>query len=546
MLSTIGERGITRATAQTMGVTELANPFVSLNPDGRMQIYVHLSSFGETQLNALRSLDVEIEIANEDLAIIQGWAPFDQIENIAALSFVTRVTPPSYGRLEVGSKTTQGDAILKADQLRALGVDGTGVKVGIISDGANNWPEARASGDLPASGITLFGSCTPRSRDISICRRRRTCNEGTAMAEIIHDLAPGAQIAVGAASTSLAFIARVNELVNTFGADIIVDDLTFFFEPYFEDGAIAQAVAAVRNRVVFVSNAGNAARSHYEANYFDSLGFFNEHDFGRAVGGFSDTTMDVRVGAGEFLFTVLQWKDRFGLSANDYDLFILNEAETIVIASSESFQTGTQDPLEAVCVFNPTGATERAKVNVDRFSGASRRLEMFLLGNPFIEEYGVRSGSIIGHAAVRGVVATGAIDASDPGNDTIEPFSSRGPSRIDFPSFDLRPKPDVTGIDGVSVTGVGGFPSIFFGTSASAPHVAAIAALLMDSAPNATPAQIRQALTRGAIDLGPAGRDNIFGWGRVDALSANGMLDSGGADPAQQSTAMPWLLLLLD
>ncbi len=267
VLSRINTRGITRANARTMDVAAFSNPLVRLKPDGRVQVYVHLTSFGEAQLNALRSLELEIEIANEDLAIVQGWAPFDRIEGIAEPPFVTRVTPPSYGRPHAGSKTTEGDVIVKADQLRALGVDGTGVKVGIISDGANNWTQSQATGDLPASGITLFGSCTPRARNISICDSGRTCNEGTAMAEIVHDIAPGAQIAVAGPGTSLEFIARVNDLVNTFGASIIVDDLGFFFEPYFEDGPIAQAVAAVKDQVVFVSSAGNAAQRHYEADY---------------------------------------------------------------------------------------------------------------------------------------------------------------------------------------------------------------------------------------------------------------------------------------
>ena len=535
VLSKINTRGITRANAHAMDVVAFSNPLVRLKMDGRIQVYVHLASLGEAQLNTLRSLEIEIEIANEDLAIIQGWAPFDRIEEIAALSFVQRVTPPSYGRPQAGSKTTEGDSILKADQLRALGFDGTGVKVGIISDGANNWTQSQITDDLPASGITLFGSCTPSDRNLSICSPGRTCNEGTAMAEIVHDIAPGAEIAVGAGiSTSLAFIARVNDLANTFGADIIVDDLGFSFEPYFEDGSIAQAVAGVKDQVVFVSSAGNAAQKHYEADYRDNM---NLHDFGLRAGGFSDLTMNVLVGADGFFFTVLQWNDRFGLSANDYDLFVLDETETSVIAGSIDPQDGTQDPIEATCVFNPTAFTVRVKVVVLRFSGASRRLEMFLLGNTLNEEYRVPGDSIFGHPAVPGVLATGAIDAADPGHDDIEPFSSRGPSTIFFPSLEIRQKPDLAGIDGVSVTGTGGFPGTFFGTSAAAPHVAGIAALLVESAPTATPARIRNALTRGAVDLGVSGRDNTFGWGRVDALMANNHL---------KPKAMPWLMLLLD
>ena len=535
VLDRIEARGITRANARAMNAQALSNPLVRLDTDANIQVYIHLTDLASPALAQLRSREAVIQIANEQLGIVQAWVPFDRIEEIAALPFVTRVTPPSYGRARAGSKTTEGDSILKADQLRALGVDGSGVKVGIISDGANNWAQSQASGDLPASGITLFGSCTPSPRDITICSPRLTCNEGTAMAEIVHDIAPGAEIAVGSGiSTSLAFIARVNDLANTFGADIIVDDLGFFGDPYFEDGPVAQAVAAVKDQVVFVSSAGNAAQRHYEADYRDST---NLHDFGLRAGGSSDLTMNVLIGAGEFLVTVLQWNDRFDLSANDYDLFVLNEAETIVIASSQGFQTGTQDPIEATCVFNPTALTARAKVVVLRFSGAIRRLEMFPLGSIFIEEYGVPGDSIFGHPAVTGVLATAAIDASDPGNDTIEPFSSRGPSTIFFPSFESRPKPDLAGIDGVSVTGTGGFPGTFFGTSAAAPHVAGIAALLKQTRPSASPAKLRQVLKDGAVDLGAAGPDSIFGWGRVDAIAAHDLL---------RPKALPWLQLLLE
>ena len=113
---------------------------------------------------------------------------------------------------------------------------------------------------------------------------------------------------------------------------------------------------------------------------------------------------------------------------------------------------------------------------------------------------------------------------------------SRGPSRIDFPSLQIRQKPDLAGIDGVSVTGTGGFPGTFFGTSAAAPHVAGIAALLKQTRPSASPAKLRQALENGAVDLGAAGPDNVFGRGRVDAIAAHDLL---------KPKVMPWLKLLL-
>jgi hypothetical protein len=124
----------------------------------------------------------------------------------------------------------------------------------------------------------------------------------------------------------------------------------------------------------------------------------------------------------------------------------------------------------------------------------------------------------------------GAIWRGDAGIDDIEPFSSHGPAN------NGAIKPDVTAIDGVSVTGFGDFPSIFFGTSAAAPHVAGLAALLLELRPDlrsgepgdepaADRVTLRAAILGTAVDLGVAGMDNTFGAGRVDGLAAgNGLL----------------------
>jgi subtilisin family serine protease len=343
------------------------------------------------------------------------------------------------------------------------------------------------------------------------------------MLEIIHDIAPGAQLAVASANTSLEFAQRVNELVNNFGADVVVDDLGFFFEPYFSDGIVAQAVAAVTSQTIYISAAGNYALGHYEVNYLSDYSEGADfHNFGQAAGVPTDISMNVLIYPGQFVVPILQWNDQFGLSANDYDLLLVNEAETDFLCPtcmSAEKQSGIQDPIEGICYFNNTNYPVRGKIVIHRFSGVSKRLEMFVLGGQ-VEEYNTPDGSVFGHSGVPGALAIGAINASDPGNDNIEPFSSRGPSRIDFPSVQNRPKPDLIAIDGVSVTGTGGFPSVFFGTSAAAPHAAGVAALLKQGAPAATPAMIRTALKSSAVDLGISGQDNIFGSGRINALAA--------------------------
>ncbi len=270
-------------------------------------------------------MGITVELANPKINMIQAWVEPNDLDNLAALDFVNKVSPPSYSQPRIGSKTTEGDSILRSNLLRNLNLSGENVKVGIISDGANDWPGAQSTGELPVSGITTFGSCTIREAELANCIPASDCNEGTAIAEIIYDIAPGASIAVGAANTSLEFIARVSDLVNNFGADIIVDDLGFLDEPYFEDGPVAAEVTAIAGNVIFVSAAGNSADNHYEAGFSDSSianTTVNLHDFGEIAGGDSDTGFPIFAQQFGLAVAFLQWNDQFGQSDNDYDLFV--------------------------------------------------------------------------------------------------------------------------------------------------------------------------------------------------------------------------------
>ena len=117
----------------------------------------------------------------------------------------------------------------------------SGVKVGVISDGVDARQTAIDSDDLPDTleiGTVGFG------------------NEGVAMLEVIHDLAPGAALAFSAGNTSLEFIASILQLRN-FNCNVIVDDLGFPKEPFFEDGPVARAAQdAVDAGVFFCSSGG--------------------------------------------------------------------------------------------------------------------------------------------------------------------------------------------------------------------------------------------------------------------------------------------------
>jgi hypothetical protein len=534
---------VARNAVGKFDATTLSNPLVKVTDEGSIQTYIHVDTYGYDEQDLLEKHEVLIEITNEKLGIIQAWIPSDRIYEVAQLSFVSQITPPSYGTLRAGSVTTEGDVILRADELRDQGFDGSGVEVGVISDGVDSRASAQATGDLPAN--------------VDIVTNAGSGDEGTAMLEIIHDLAPGAGLSFcGGLTSTLAFIDCVDDL-DAAGMDVIVDDIGFFGEPYFEDGPVAKAVKGLPASVVYVSSAGNSAQNHYQDDFIgtNEFGFQDpgppvrqlpEHNFGNAAGGSSDPTMDVLVGAGATIVVVLQWNDPFGGSANDYDLWLIDETETGFWARSINTQDGNDDPIEALAFTNPFAGTIRVKIVVVKWAGQDKLLEFFILpGNIFVEEFNVPRGSIFGHPAVDGVLATGAIDASDPGNDDIEPFSSLGPSEIFFPTQKTRPKPDVTAIDGVSVTGAGGFPSPFFGTSAAAPHVAGVAALLKGGLTTAS--EIVNALKNSAVDLGAAGPDNTFGAGRIDAFAAAQQLNQPPiADAGPNQTVTENSLVTLD
>ena len=514
------QRDVGQVAAHNFGrapsYASFSNSLVRMKDDGRVQVYLKLSKAEPAEVAALEAAGAAIEIVNKDLSVVQAWVPVNQLSYLEQLSLVQFVKAPDYAITRIGSKTTQGDAILKANLLRAQGVTGIGIKVGVISDGLGGLGTAQGSGDLPAnvSIVTFAGSGA----------------EGTAMLEIVHDLAPDAQLGFCGPLTSLEMIRCVNDLANVFKAHIIVDDLGFFGEPYFADGPVANAVAAVVAQGVFyTSSAGNQAQEHYEADYLlvnAGTGVFSTaHNFGARAGGPNDAAMNFTLLAGGSVTIILQWNDPFGASTNDYDLYVLNQSG-IIIKASQVIQNGIQDPIEAVQITNPGTTPATFQIVISKFSGAAKRLEMFTLfrGSGQIQEYGIAADSIFGHPAVPGVFAAAAIDAADPGNDTAETFSSRGPSTLHFPTFTVRQTPTIAAIDGVMVTGAGGFPSVFFGTSAASPHVAGVAALLKSKSPGISATDLGNALKDTAIDLGTPGQDTTYGSGRIDTVAAAAVL----------------------
>jgi Subtilase family/FG-GAP-like repeat len=442
---------------------------------------------------------------------------------------------------DVGSKNSEGDVTHKANVARAtFHVDGTGVKVGVLSDGVTNLAGSQALGDL--GPVTVLPGQTGSG------------DEGTAMLEIIHDLAPGAQLYFATAFTSITSFAQNIRDLRAAGCDIIVDDVSYFVETPFQDGqtlasptnggVVIQAVKDVTAAgALYFSSAGNAGNVNdgtagvWEGDFVDGgaagppISGIEAGQLHRFPGGLNfDTLNNNNTSRPITLF----WSDPLGASGNDYDLFRLDSTGATVLAASTDLQTGTQDPFEAV-----TGGSTGQRVVVVKFAGVARFLHL----NTNRGRLSVATvGQTHGHSTVTAPFSFGvaATPASGPfpnpfnSSNSIETFSSDGPRRIFYGSSGtpitpgnvsstggaLLSKPDLTAADGVSVTGVGGFPSPFFGTSAAAPHAAAIAALVKSVRPGLTQAQIKSALLGSAIDIEAVGGDRDSGVGIIMADTA--------------------------
>jgi subtilase family protein/ASPM-SPD-2-Hydin domain-containing protein len=587
--------------------------WLRINANNEVQVYILVSAVSDEVVSALTAGGAVVELQDRARRRVQARVPVSRLRAIAQLPFVTAIRLPTYGRRHTGATATEGDAILHADAVRAqLAIDGTGVRVGVISDGikgvfASGCVASCAgvdggpisSGDLPtavgartASGVLMSstGGIVGRSfranNDLeglpaASCTVPGIGAEGTALLEIVHDLAPGAKLSFANFDTDLEFIQAVNFLAES--NDVVLDDISFFGEPYDGTSAVSTNTAAALNNPSFpirayFTSAGNAADEHYLAPYTDSRidgttvsGITNTghlHLFQRTA----DTTDTLGLGSQTFnvvslpqngeVAIFLNWDDPFGASSNNYDLYLVQQSTGGVVASSTDTQSGGQDPVEFIDFVN-RGSPDTFRIVVQNVRDAAqpRTLNLFtfqpecatagpLLLSPGRHErlnYNTPSRSLAAQSDAGGspvsVVSVGAIcsasaaaaaqfsggsneSCNDTSNSTIEFFSSRGPT------VDGRVKPDVSAIDGVSVSGAGGFGKVFFGTSAAVAHLGGVAALALQSAPcllsrtaattsaDVARSQLRSMILNSAVALSPTPPDTIFGSGRVDALAA--------------------------
>lgn len=485
---------------------------------------------------------------------------------------------------DVGAVTSQGDAAHRADAARdGFGVNGAGIRIGVISDSfaaASSPASEIAAGDLPGPG-NPNGFTTPVQL-VGSGDAFGGSDEGRAMLQIVHDLAPGAQLYSATGFNSITDFANNIRALRGIamsappngnllpGCDIIIDDLFYFIETGLHDGQPAPSdsnMAVVTQAVNDVTADG--------ALYFSSAGNsggLTQGTSGAWEGDFVSGALPVVIpGSGDALawngsdigntitvagsVVTLQWSDPLNGSANDYDLFVLDSTLSSVVASSTNVQDGSQDPLELI------GSGPGNRIVIVRRDGAAPRFLSLSTNRGRLQH--ATSGQTRGHSAAATGFSVAATPAevsfgapTPPGpfpgpfvaGNQVEPFSSDGLRRSFFDASgnaitpgnflaagnggSVGQKPDITAADGTS-TSVPGFAR-FFGTSAAAPHAGAIAALVKQAAPTATPQQVRDILESTALDIMAPGADRDAGIGILQAFEA---VQSTGVAP-QASLAL--------
>jgi subtilisin family serine protease len=534
------------------------NKYMQVKGD-RVVVDITVKQDMATAKTALQKMGVQITAVFGRL--ISGTIPIaslPQLESSTSVQFAKPAYKPMHKSKPVsyfvpwninGNKITpvisQGDTAQRSYIARKkYNVSGNGVKIGIISDSYNNLGTADigvAHGELPGPR-NPFNYKKP-VQVLSDLDSGGT-DEGRAMMEIVHDVAPASQLAFHTADNGEADFAQgIQDLANV-GCQVIGDDVAYFDEPFFQDGIVAQSVDMAKKRgVTYFSAAGNEYINSYESDYRPS----QYEPFGTGSGtaqNFSAPTdapvyfQPVYIPSGGTLVSSFQW-DQSSFTASgvgcqsDFDIYLTDIYGNIVAAgASDNILSG--DPIEVFGYFNNT-ANYTFFITIVKYAGPDvSRLKyilyddaQFYATNPAIP--GVLAPTIVGHAKADGAIATGAafyLNTPAYGVDTpvVEYFSSVGgvANYYDIEGNRIAPlirnKPEIVAPDGVNTSffdpfGNGDIPEDsdtfpnFFGTSAATPHAAGVAALMIEAQRlnTITPDQIKGILESTAIDM-----DNIY------------------------------------
>lgn len=490
-------------------------------------------------LGEIARLGGKVKSQHAEFDAVRASMPLESIEQLAAREDVRQILPAVRARKNaiaaVEGRIAHGVEGFQKD----IAAFGEGIRVGVLSDSIDDgYGALRNAIDRGTIDAALLSTLPEQEGEGE--------GEGLAMAEIVHALAPKAQIVFATGYGGPAQMAANILALADQGCQVIVDDLTYYNESPFQDGPISIAVRRVTARgVLYFSSARNSGNKPlgtsgtWEGDFSDG---------GPALGGLQGPGAPGRLHVFDqakraTLNTVdkatqadrvdLFWSDPLGASRSQYNLFVVNNKGQVV-RSSTTTQSGTQDPYQSVEGIRPGESIVIVK------AGDAQARFLHLDTGRAVLRFGT-GGNVRGHnasvadlafsvAAIR--VPSPLASFSGQGKYVVEQFSSDGPRRMFYESdgTPITPgnlsasggrvyqKPDIAAANGVTTSlPAGGGLNPFFGTSAAAPHAAGIAAVLLSCSTRPSPQQVKAALLRSTIPIGAPQPSDVSGYGIVMA-----------------------------
>jgi len=530
---------------------------------------------------SVRNLGMQVVAASAKYALIDGYLPITKLATAALLPGTVAISPMFKPYTDfVGAANNEAERSVRADVARqTTGLDGTGVTVGVLSDSvsvfAGGLADSIKTGDLAAGSVNIIAEGPKTGED-----------EGRAMMENIHDIAPGANFAFATAFTAsnLAFGDNIRALGKA-GAKVIVDDVRVADDAYFQDGLIQQGINDVvaQNNVTYFSSAGNQSVGNgYLSTFRPTDATVTGVGTGRfmnfAPSGAANALLPITTNGQvqiSFQFDQPFFTQEPNGSRNDVtsqvNIYALDAAGKIV-ASGTNNNVATHEPFQSLLI--PASGSYNIAIQV--VSGPDPgHVEFVRVSNgpdnalQVSQQYGAAGGTFYptsaGHKVGQNTIGVGAVPwwATPPylGQNPLksEPFSSSGPGlsvrnpdgSLKGGSGTLMLAPSITAADGGNTSFFGevidtskppfpGQPATptnlsqnlpsFFGTSSSSPNAAAVGALLKQRNPTITNEQVRAALIASAASrplngAQPGTYDLQGGFGLIDANAALASID---------------------
>ncbi len=480
--------------------------------EGRVQVRLVVGAEGEAAARAaVAAAGGLVTDALDDT--LQAWLPPAELTAVAGAPGVAFVGAPNYAELaepELIAQTSEGVAAANAPAWLAAGRQGQGVRIAIIDAGFQGYTSLLGE-ELPAAVVAKnFVDGQP---DAEV---NGTTPHGTACAEIVHDMAPQAQLYLIKISTDLDLSQALDYAISQ-NVDVISTSLTFInVTPGDGSGKFAAMAQRARDAgILWVTAAGNYRETHWGGPFTDADGdTVHEYAPGVEVNVFGPgNNTAYQIPAGVALSVAVRWDDWAAVN-QDYRLHLVrhNGASFQIVATADNRQTGQpgQRPTERI-EYRTSGATAIYGVAIARVSGA-RPVHFDLLTPNRELDRRVPVMSLGNLADAPAALTVAAVRASAPYPQ--EDYSSEGPTNGPggAPTGGLW-KPNLAAFAAVTTESYG--TRVFAGTSAATPHVAGAAALALNAYPALRPGDVQTLLEDWAVDQGPTCLDTRFGFGRL-------------------------------